>query len=95
MSDNKGAERYKLLVEGMDMKAVMATRGVKGRSVTSNHTLEVAKTLGIEAARSEEKIFVKCTILKIRFQNDYYHRNCRNDESPRNQYRYSTRNAPG
>lgn len=29
----------------------MATHGVKGNSTTSNHTIEVEKTLGIEAAR--------------------------------------------
>ncbi|XP_033975443.1 LOW QUALITY PROTEIN: DNA-directed RNA polymerase III subunit RPC1 [Trematomus bernacchii] len=43
---------YKLLVEGDNLRAVMATHGVKGSKTTSNNTYEVEKTLGIEAARS-------------------------------------------
>ena len=43
--------KYKLLVEGLNLQAVMATMGVKGMHTTSNHTTEVEKTLGIEAAR--------------------------------------------
>ena len=46
-----GGQRYKLLVEGMNLSAVIATRGVRGTATTSNHTTEVEKTLGIEAAR--------------------------------------------
>ncbi len=38
-------------MEGLNLQAVMATRGVKGYCTTSNHTTEVEKTLGIEAAR--------------------------------------------
>jgi len=52
--DSKGKnkdEKYKLLVEGDDLRAVMATRGVRGSGCTSNNTIEVEKTLGIEAAR--------------------------------------------
>lgn len=49
--ENKEGEKYKLLVEGLNLQAVMATRGVKGYLTTSNHTSEVEKTLGIEAAR--------------------------------------------
>ena len=44
-------DRYKLLVEGQDLRAVMATPGVKATATCSNHTIEVEKTLGIEAAR--------------------------------------------
>ena len=51
MDEGKGAEKYKLLVEGMNLQAVMATRGVKGTATTSNHTAEAEKALGIEAAR--------------------------------------------
>ena len=36
----------------MNLRAVMATMGVKGTATTSNHTAEVERTLGIEAARS-------------------------------------------
>jgi len=42
---------YKLLVEGTGLTAVMGTPGVDGTNTTSNHVLEVEKTLGIEAAR--------------------------------------------
>eukprot|EP00117_Sycon_ciliatum_P006945 scpid14118/ scgid10259/ DNA-directed RNA polymerase III subunit RPC1; DNA-directed RNA polymerase III largest subunit; DNA-directed RNA polymerase III subunit A; RNA polymerase III 155 kDa subunit; RNA polymerase III subunit C160 len=53
---NKGGDggktRYKLLVEGNDMRSVMATAGVNGTQTTSNHIIEVEKTLGIEAARA-------------------------------------------
>ncbi|XP_075466476.1 DNA-directed RNA polymerase III subunit RPC1 isoform X3 [Ascaphus truei] len=45
-------KKYKLLVEGDNLRAVMATHGVKGSGTTSNNTYEVEKTLGIEAARS-------------------------------------------
>ncbi|XP_062502473.1 DNA-directed RNA polymerase III subunit RPC1-like isoform X2 [Corticium candelabrum] len=51
VDDSGKSERYKLLVEGLDIRAVMSTRGIKGVSVTSNHIGEVEKTLGIEAAR--------------------------------------------
>ena len=50
--------KYKLLVEGLNLQAVMATMGVKGAHTTSNHTAEVEKTLGIEAARSDSNVFV-------------------------------------
>ena len=46
-----GGERYKLLVEGMNLQRVMATMGVRGTATTSNHTTEAEKALGIEAAR--------------------------------------------
>ena len=42
---------YKLLIEGTDMRAVMGTPGLLGQHTTSNHIIEVEKTLGIEAAR--------------------------------------------
>ena len=41
----------KLIVEGENLLAVMSTRGVNGYRTTSNHIIEVAATLGIEAAR--------------------------------------------
>ena len=52
--------KYKLLVEGQNLQAVMATMGVKGTQTTSNHTTEVEKTLGIEAARCNCEI-IACT----------------------------------
>lgn len=51
IDEDKGGERYKLLVEGMNLQCVMATMGVRGPATTSNHTAEVEKSLGIEAAR--------------------------------------------
>ncbi|MBN3302766.1 RPC1 polymerase, partial [Amia calva] len=52
IDEQSGKEKYKLLVEGDNLRAVMATHGVKGTRTTSNNTYEVEKTLGIEAARS-------------------------------------------
>lgn len=46
-----GGDKYKLLVEGMNLQSVMATMGVKGTASTSNHTAEMESALGIEAAR--------------------------------------------
>ncbi|EGC39460.1 RNA polymerase III, largest subunit [Dictyostelium purpureum] len=45
-------ERYQLLVEGYDLRAVMATSGIKGTHTTSNHIMECENTLGIETARN-------------------------------------------
>ncbi|CAH1406139.1 unnamed protein product [Nezara viridula] len=50
--DDAGVKRYKLLVEGDNLRDVMATRGIKGTKCTSNNTYQVFSTLGIEAARS-------------------------------------------
>eukprot|EP00268_Persea_americana_P026340 TRINITY_DN25729_c0_g1_i2.p1 TRINITY_DN25729_c0_g1~~TRINITY_DN25729_c0_g1_i2.p1 ORF type:complete len:1385 (-),score=229.29 TRINITY_DN25729_c0_g1_i2:420-4574(-) len=44
-------EEYRLLVEGTNLLAVMGSPGVYGSKTTSNHILEVNRTLGIEAAR--------------------------------------------
>ncbi|XP_059892187.1 DNA-directed RNA polymerase III subunit RPC1 isoform X1 [Gadus macrocephalus] len=52
IDEQSGKNKYKLLVEGDNLRAVMATHGVKGSRTTSNNTFEVEKTLGIEAARS-------------------------------------------
>ncbi|XP_067828587.1 DNA-directed RNA polymerase III subunit RPC1 isoform X1 [Heptranchias perlo] len=52
VDEQGGKEKYKLLVEGDNLRAVMATHGVKGMKSTSNNTYEVERTLGIEAARS-------------------------------------------
>ncbi|XP_048419561.1 DNA-directed RNA polymerase III subunit RPC1 isoform X3 [Stegostoma tigrinum] len=52
VDEQGGKEKYKLLVEGDNLRAVMATHGVKGTHTTSNNTYEVEKTLGIEGARS-------------------------------------------
>ena len=52
VDDAGGKNTYKLFVEGDNLREVLATPGVKGRETTSNNTLEVAVTLGIEAARA-------------------------------------------
>uniref|UniRef100_A0A674HBK6 DNA-directed RNA polymerase subunit n=1 Tax=Taeniopygia guttata TaxID=59729 RepID=A0A674HBK6_TAEGU len=52
VDEQSGKEKYKLLVEGDNLRAVMATHGVKGTKTSSNNTYEVEKTLGIEAART-------------------------------------------
>ncbi|XP_072312069.1 DNA-directed RNA polymerase III subunit RPC1 isoform X2 [Eucyclogobius newberryi] len=52
IDEQSSVKKYKLLVEGDNLRAVMATHGVKGSGTTSNNTFEVEKTLGIEAARS-------------------------------------------
>ena len=41
----------KLLIEGTGLKDIMAVDGVLGEKTQSNHTLEMQKALGIEAAR--------------------------------------------
>ena len=46
-----GETKYKLFVEGDNLREVLATPGVDANKTTSNNTLEVAVTLGIEAAR--------------------------------------------
>ncbi|KAM6105196.1 LOW QUALITY PROTEIN: DNA-directed RNA polymerase III subunit RPC1 [Pterocles gutturalis] len=53
--DEQSGRKYKLLVEGDNLRAVMATHGVKGTKTSSNNTYEVEKTLGIEAARTTIK----------------------------------------
>ncbi|XP_067008979.2 DNA-directed RNA polymerase III subunit RPC1 isoform X1 [Anabrus simplex] len=50
--ETAGETRYKLFVEGDNLREVMATPGVKGTKTTSNNIYEVYTTLGIEAARS-------------------------------------------
>merc|ERR1719350_2189499 len=51
VNETKSGRTFKLFVEGDNLREVMATGGVEGTKTTSNNTLEVASTLGIEAAR--------------------------------------------
>lgn len=46
-----GGSHYELLVEGDNLREVIATYGVDGTRCTSNNTYEVFTSLGIEAAR--------------------------------------------
>jgi len=57
-----GGKKYKLFVEGDNLREVIATRGVDGKHTTSNNTLEVAATLGIEAARKTIMNEIKYTM---------------------------------
>ncbi|KAL5764211.1 hypothetical protein ACOSP7_016562 [Xanthoceras sorbifolium] len=50
--NEKLKKKYRLLVEGTDLLAVMGTEGIDGRKTKSNHVIEVYQTLGIEAART-------------------------------------------
>lgn len=50
--DAKGSKGDKeLLVEGYGLQKVMTTEGIVGEHTSSNHIIEVATVLGIEAAR--------------------------------------------
>ncbi|TXG73952.1 hypothetical protein EZV62_002531 [Acer yangbiense] len=49
--NEKLKKKYRLLVEGTGLLAVMGTDGIDGRKTKSNHVIEVHQTLGIEAAR--------------------------------------------
>ena len=46
-----GCGSYKLVVEGTNLGAVLATAGVDGTCTWSNHVAEMERVLGIEAAR--------------------------------------------
>ncbi|KAK9796706.1 hypothetical protein WJX73_006743 [Symbiochloris irregularis] len=48
-----GKARYKLVVEGSNLAAVLGMEGVEGARSWSNHILEVRAVLGIEAARAK------------------------------------------
>ena len=51
-NDHRGKKGDKeLLVEGYGLQKVMVTQGIIGEQTTSNHVIEVAQVLGIEAAR--------------------------------------------
>lgn len=52
VDDAKHPPTYKLCVEGLGLRDVMATYGVVGTKTRSNNILEVYATLGIEAART-------------------------------------------
>ena len=51
INDKEKESRLELLVEGYGLKDVMGMEGIEGDQTTSNHTLEMYKVLGIEAAR--------------------------------------------
>lgn len=59
ISKDEKDERYNLAIEGYGLSQVMRTPGVDYRHTTSNHIMETAQVLGIEAAR-------KCIIEEIK-----------------------------
>lgn len=50
--DEKDQNRHQLLVEGYGLAEVMGIEGVDGRQTRTNHIMETAEVLGIEAARA-------------------------------------------
>jgi DNA-directed RNA polymerase III subunit RPC1 len=60
--DNVDADKHYLVIEGDGLGDVMATYGVDSRRTISNNVLEVARTLGIEAARTTIIREFKCTM---------------------------------
>ena len=50
--NDKGDGTYNLLVEGINLQAVMGIDGVKGIETTTNNVMECERTLGIEATRA-------------------------------------------
>jgi len=51
--DKDGKTSYHLLVEGYGLAEVMGSPGIDGRRTTTNHVVEVERTLGVEAARTQ------------------------------------------
>jgi DNA-directed RNA polymerase III subunit RPC1 len=51
-SEGSAKTKYKLFVEGDNLREVLATPGVLAKKTASNNTYEVSATLGIEAART-------------------------------------------
>ena len=47
----RGEDSHQLLVTGYGLSEVMGTEGVNGLQTKTNHVMETAKVLGIEAAR--------------------------------------------
>ena len=50
--NDKGDGTYNLIVEGVNIQAVMGIEGIKGTETRTNHVMECERTLGIEAARA-------------------------------------------
>ena len=50
IDDSQGLanQKYKLFVEGDNLREVLATPGVLGKKTSSNNTFEVASTLGMK-----------------------------------------------
>ena len=62
IDEQSGKEKYKLLVEGDNLRAVMATHGVKGTRTTSNNTYEVPLTAGAPAVGPAHSLTLPFTL---------------------------------
>lgn len=56
IDEQSGRQKFKLLVEGDNLRAVMATHGVNGNRTTSNNTYEVCVCV--------------CLVMKLRLHSD-------------------------
>lgn len=66
ISKKEGEEdRFNLAIEGYGLSEVMRTPGIDFRATSTNHILETAQVLGIEAAR-------RCIIEEIKFTIGQY-----------------------
>jgi DNA-directed RNA polymerase III subunit RPC1 len=68
-----GERKYTLVVEGTDLRSVLTTPGVDGYRTESNHIMEVASVLGIEAARSKIMSEIKYIFDQYGMGIDYRH----------------------
>jgi DNA-directed RNA polymerase III subunit RPC1 len=50
--DEKKSNEHKLFVEGEGLREILAINGIDGSHTSSNNTIEVYETIGIEAART-------------------------------------------
>lgn len=66
ISKKEGCEdRFNLAIEGYGLAEVMRTPGIDFRATSTNHIMETAQVLGIEAAR-------RCIIEEIKFTIGQY-----------------------
>ena len=71
--DGGGEERYNLAIEGYGLAQVMRTPGIDYRKTSTNHIMETAEVLGIEAARNVIIDEIKFTIGQYGIQIDNRH----------------------
>lgn len=68
IDEQSGRNKYKLLVEGDNLRAVMATHGVSGSRTTSNNTYEVQvmEELALQGHRSPDLLSLVGTQVVVR-----------------------------
>lgn len=62
IDEQSGKNKYKLLVEGDNMRAVMATHGVNGSRTTSNNTYEVRVQRGFVLKLFQQSFCIYYTV---------------------------------